>query len=267
MTDIQRAIRQHHNENFTISFDCASPFLATANGQVYMRTEVEDRRKWVYRMMASADDKKYAVDQRRYGDAVVADKIFETFTESPVSQRLKISDVCIYKDGIRKTDQELQGEKFNFQNPDHYHVVPDLNKIGKIGRTSWDSFSYALQMGHNVWSHINAVQEANRRYDSGFVPRMLVREKFDRITFRQVVDEIFATSDRDRAEALVDEHSKFWMDIPGSNGTTGKKTINSITAYQSLFEEVGTSTETCVDFHRDDSGIDEGKLDDLEMSI
>lgn len=267
MTDIQRAIRQHHNENFTISFDCASPFLATANGQVYMRTEVEDRRKWVYRMMASADDKKYAVDQRRYGDAVVADGIFEDFTESPVSRRLKISDVCIYKDGIRKTDQELQGEKFNFQNPDHYHVVPDLNKIGKIGRTSWDSFSYALQMGHNVWSHINAVQEANRRYDSGIVPRMLVREKFDRITFRQVVDEIFSTSDRVRAEALVDEHSKFWMDIPGSNGTTGKKTINSITAYQSLFEEVGAPAETCVDFRRDDSGIDEGKLDDLEMSI
>jgi len=47
--------------------------------------------------------------------------------------------------------------------------------------TSWDSFSYAIQMGHNVWSHINAVQEANRQYDAGVVPKMLVQEKFDRV--------------------------------------------------------------------------------------
>ena len=35
LTDIQRAVRKYHNSNFTISFDCASPFLATANGQLY----------------------------------------------------------------------------------------------------------------------------------------------------------------------------------------------------------------------------------------
>ena len=40
LTDIQRAIRKHHNENFTVTFDCASP-LCTANGQMYTghRTE------------------------------------------------------------------------------------------------------------------------------------------------------------------------------------------------------------------------------------
>jgi hypothetical protein len=50
-----------------------------------------------------------------------------------------MKDICIYKPG-------------------------DLNKVGKEGRTSWDSFSYALLMGHNVWLHIAAVQKANRRY-------------------------------------------------------------------------------------------------------
>ena len=30
LTDVQRAVRKYHNENFTITFDCASPFLATA---------------------------------------------------------------------------------------------------------------------------------------------------------------------------------------------------------------------------------------------
>ena len=59
--------------------------------------------------------------------------------------------------------------------------------------TSWDSFSYAIQMGHNVWSHINAVQEANRQYDNGVVPAMLVEEQFHRVYFRDVVEAIFAT--------------------------------------------------------------------------
>ena len=45
LTDIQRAVRKHHNENFTITFDCASPFLATANGQIYIQNETEDRTK------------------------------------------------------------------------------------------------------------------------------------------------------------------------------------------------------------------------------
>jgi hypothetical protein len=80
------------------------------------------------------------------------------------------------------------------------------------------------------------------------------------------VDEIFSTGDRGRAEALIEEHSKFWMAIPGSNGTTGKKTINSLTSYLNLFDEVKTTT-TSVDLCRDDSGIDESKLDSLEMSI
>ena len=33
-TDVQRAVRANYNPTLTISFDCASPFLATANGQV-----------------------------------------------------------------------------------------------------------------------------------------------------------------------------------------------------------------------------------------
>ena len=60
LTDIQRAVRKYHNENFTISFDCASPFLATANGQIYIQVETAPNTKWVYRMVPSADDKKYA---------------------------------------------------------------------------------------------------------------------------------------------------------------------------------------------------------------
>jgi hypothetical protein len=238
LTDIQRAVRKHHNENYTITFDCASPFLATANGQIYIQNETEDRSKWTYRMVPSVDNKKYATDSRLFRDAVLQDGIFKNFENSPITAELKVSDVCIYAPG-------------------------DLNKIGKEGKTSWDSFSYAIQMGHNVWSHINAVQEANRQYDSGRCPKMLVQERFDQLFFRNVVEEIFATDDKDKALALVDEHSRFWMAIPGTRGAIGKKTVNSSTHFNALFdveeaEDTDTQEDGCF------SEAEEHKLEELE---
>jgi hypothetical protein len=231
LTDIQRAVRKHHNENYMITFDCASPFLATANGQVYIQNETEDRSKWTYRMVPSVDDKKYATDTRGFRDAVLQDGVFKNFEDSPITDGLKISDICTYAPG-------------------------DLNKIGKEGKTSWDSFSYAIQMGHNVWSHINAVQEANRQYDNGIVPKMLVQETFDRVFFRDIVEEIFATDDKEKALALVDEHSRFWMAIPGTRGAIGKKTVNASTFFDNLFEVEESKEE--------DESLDESKLEELE---
>jgi hypothetical protein len=205
LTDIQRAIRKHHNENFTISFDCASPFLATANGQIYVQTEITDRGKWLYRMLPSVDDKKYATDTRPFQNAVIQDKFFQSFTTSPVMDQVPIKDICIYAPG-------------------------DLNKNGKEGRTSWDSFSYAIMMGHNVWQHLNSVQEANRQYDAGLCPEMLVQEAVgDRLFFKDVVDAIFAADNREDALAIIDYYSKFWIAIPGTRGAIGKKTINAST--------------------------------------
>jgi hypothetical protein len=56
---------------------------------------------------------------------------------------------------------------------------------------------------------------------------MLVQETFDRVYFRDVVDAIFATSDKGTALAIIDEFSKFWMSIIGTRGATGKKTVNA----------------------------------------
>jgi hypothetical protein len=53
LTVIQRAVRKYANPAFTISFDCASPFLATANGQVYYENTFEHDSKWSYRMAPS----------------------------------------------------------------------------------------------------------------------------------------------------------------------------------------------------------------------
>ena len=204
LTDLQRAIRKYHNDQFTISFDCASPFLATANGQIYIQTETEDRTKWVYRMVASADDKKYSTDRRLFKDAVIQDGIFENFQSSPVIDKVLIKDICIYGPN-------------------------DLNKLGKIGKTSWDSFSYAIMMGHNVWMHINAVQEANRQYDLGKIPAMLVDERINRVYYKDVVNEIFATSSKAKSEAIIEEYGRYWDTIIGTRGNTGKSIVNADT--------------------------------------
>jgi hypothetical protein len=112
-------------------------------------------------------------------------------------------------------------------------------------------------MGHNVWSHINAVQEANRQYDAGVIPKMLVDEKFDRILFRDVVEEIFSKTTQEESMDVIDSYSKFWMSIPGTRGAIGKKTVNSSTYFGALFdvEEPDDNVEET---------LDETKLEVLE---
>jgi len=196
LTDIQRAIRKYHNPNFSISYDCASPFLATANGQIYYQTETIDRKKWTYRMSAGADNKKYKKDTRLYKDAVVQDKCLPVFENSPIMDKIKINDICVYGPG-------------------------DLNKFGKSNKTSWDSFSYGIMMGHNIYLHLNAVQEANRQYDNGLCPDMLVYEQTHRKYFKDIVDDIFSTSSKGVALNMIEKYKVELNRIRGTRGTSG----------------------------------------------
>ena len=236
LTDIQRAVRHYHNANFTISFDCASPFLATANGQLYYQSSFPNRDKWCYRMAPTADDKKYATDSRSFRDAVLQDGIHQVFDDSPISSRLKISDVCVYRPG-------------------------DLNKNGKEGRTSWDSFSYALMMGHNVWHHINAVQTANELYDQGVKPGMLAGEHDSRFDFRNIVDDVFGQKDRQRSLDRIQYYERAFDLIIGTRGFTGKRLISARPMYNALFEIEDESDMT------DSDNLDSDKLDALEQSL
>ena len=240
LTDIQRAVRKYHNPNFTISFDCASPFLATANGQIYYNTDCTHDDKWSYKMKPSVDDKKYSTDNRMFIDAVLQDKLFEVFDNSPVMDHVQINDICIYKPG-------------------------DVNKIGKEGKTSWDSFSYAIQMAHNVWMHINAVQESNRQYDAGNIPAML-RHPLGHFNFRDLVDQIFSQKDRQKSLEIIDYYHNFWMNIKGTRGFTGKKQVNCHTNFNNLFEFptdfVDNNTDDAAQLDIED--LDTDLLDKLE---
>ena len=195
LTSIQRQIRKHINPNLTISFDCASPFIATAHGLVYTNAQHLNKR-WSVIMDKAPDNKALAESDIPFP------------FESEIGRRLNMGDICWYAPGM-------------------------LNKIGKEGKTSWDSFSYALMMGHNVYCHVVAVQRANQLTDierakarpnwklwskkkdsdksdeySDWVPRNILY--FDRF-----VEELFETKTLDEAFKMIDEATAFLSDLEG----------------------------------------------------
>ena len=213
LTQVQRQVRKHVNSNFTMSFDSASAFLSTANGLVYTHNLFTPKR-WSYIMEKAPDDKKMKG----------LDIPFPF--KSAIGDRLKMKDVCWYGEG-------------------------DLNKNGKEGATAWDSFSYCLMMGHNVYNHIRAVQIANDMNDiemikhqpdvkhwrktknsdttdefSDFVPRNI-------LYFNTLVEQVFTS---EKPMEVINNASGFLADIRGTRwarATGGGKGKNN---FSSLFE-------------------------------
>ena len=128
LTSIQRQLRKHDNPNITLSFDAASPFVNTAYGQTYTHNEFRAKR-FGYFMDRAFDNKD-----------MKGSKMPMPFAHSPIMSRLTVGDICVLGHG-------------------------DVNRNGKETTTSWDTLSYALYMGHSVYNHITAVQEANRLAD------------------------------------------------------------------------------------------------------
>jgi hypothetical protein len=218
-SDIQRAIRKYHNPNLTISFDCASPFFSAAKGLAYFNTSIVHNGKWSYSMEKTAENKNYATDTRKFRDAVLADGIHKLFTDSPVTDIMLLKDLC------------YRGQGF-------------IGQHGKETKTSWDTLSYTLLQSHNVYQHIAAVQEANRRYDSGMIPKMAMEEQFERTMFSELIDEIFSLKDRQKSLDLINKYDRFWLKFhSGSQGYGGKKTINALTMFNELFTEVSNEPE------------------------
>jgi hypothetical protein len=220
-TDIQRAIRKYHNPNLLITFDCASPFFSAAKGLAYFNNSFEHGKKWSYSMEKTAEKKSYATDTRKFSDACLADNIHTQFTDSPVTDKLIMKDLC------------YRGQGF-------------IGQHGKETKTSWDTLSYTLLQSHNVYQHIAAVQEANRRYETGIMPKM-VMNKFDNNHFGAIIDEIFSLKDRQKSIDLIKQHSNLWTQMQsGSQGISGKKTVNAMTMFDNLFEEVNTDESATI---------------------
>ena len=215
LTAIQRGVRKNHNENFTITFDCASPFLCTANGQFYTGHRLDHNGKWSYMMGDAFDDRQLATNTTPYDDYATQHcaQYGHTWMPTPLSEGLKVNDICCYAPG-------------------------DTNRMGTETKTSWDSFAYMLMMNHNTYTHINSVQAANRAYDAGDYPSMLVDNRFDRTEVKDVIARIFELDDKEKALKMIDDHEKLWMMVVGTRGAVGKKTVNTSAQFNSLFEAV-----------------------------
>jgi len=249
LTSIQRQLRKHINPELTISFDCASPFIATAHGLVYTNAQHSTKR-WSVIMDKAPDNKSLSGSDIPFP------------FESEIGRRLTMKDIAYYDLGVPKTQQELGVDvKFNHLNPEHYTVAPRLNKLGKIpNKTSWDSFAYALMMGHNVYCHIVAVQRANQLADiestrfkpdwrhwkklnakdstgdqfSDWVPRNI-------LYFNQFIEELFNTATKEEAFEMINQARPFLTSLEGAR-LQGGPAQNTFT---NLFdvEEVTTSEE------------------------
>ncbi len=251
LTQTQRQIRKHINEEITISFDCASPFIATAHGLVYTNAQHTNKR-WSVIMDKAPDNKSLAGTDIPFP------------FESETGRRLTMGDIAYYDLGVRKTDAELGGVKFDHLNPEHYHVVPRKNKLDKIpNKTSWDSFSYALMMGHNVECHIVAVQRAQQLMDiecTRFKPDWRMwgiegkkeKEYSDWVPnrilyFSTFVEDLFNTKTKAEAFEMIEQGLPFLRSLEGARlqGGPAQNTFNS------LFE-VEHKKQTEIDFANPD---------------
>jgi hypothetical protein len=67
---------------------------------------------------------------------------------------------------------------------------------------------------------------------------MLIDERFERIEFKKVVDEIFSLKDKQQSLDMIEKYTKFWMQVIGTRLNVGKKTVNATTKFGELFQEV-----------------------------
>ena len=242
LTLIQRQIRKHINEEITISFDCASPFIATAHGLVYTNAQHTPKR-WSVIMDKAPDNK-----------ALAGSDIPFPF-ESEIGRRLTVGDICHYAPGM-------------------------LNKIGKEGKTSWDSFSYALMMGHNVYCHIVAVQRAQQLMDieiaktkgkinwrhwkkvkssdmsdehSDWVPRNI-------LYFSSFVEDLFNTKTKAEAFEMIEKAGPFLRSLEGARLQGGP----AQNKFNSLFEVEEVTNQDEIDLANPDDemlrNLEEGAL-------
>lgn len=132
LTSIERILKKYDNPNINISFDAASPFVAAGGYALSYNYNYFKPDQLTYAMGRGIDDKEL----KKHRMAMPF--------QGPIMERLYTDDMCYMGPG-------------------------DLNKHGKEGKTSWDTTSYALVMAHNVYNHIQAVQEINRLADIEYV--------------------------------------------------------------------------------------------------
>lgn len=239
LTAVQRALRKHVNPNLMLTYDCASPFVATAYGLAYTQ-HVHSNDRFTYVMEKCVDDRGLS------GSAIPWP------WNSPIGERITMGDVCHYKPG-------------------------QANKTGKVAKTSWDTFSYSLIMAHNVYQHIESVQRANALADVAWQrnrpdPREWRRTKQrsqegqldlwvprNLIYVMELVDQVFTS---DEPMKLLDDCAALLAEFSGrKTRKSGAEAVHDV--FETVEDDIITDMAEAGDF---DDPNDE-RLVELEESV
>lgn len=178
LTILQRKMREVlDDKEFIISYDSATPFISTSKGCGFVENifSYKDMKARLERM---PDDRGYVGGGTGYdgnpGNMTLADWIKKKYghkTETEMSKLMTLADLCV------KTDP--------------------------TSKSSWRTFSYIMLMGHNTEWLIDAIQEANRRFDNNDT----ISVPLEFFQFADLVDEIFdlVTLPNEKTKEMQDE--------------------------------------------------------------
>jgi len=218
LTAIERAIKKYYNPNVNVSFDAASPFVAAGGYALAYNYNYYSPGKLTYAMSRGLDNKS------------LKGTSYAMPFGGPIMERLTTGDICVMGPG-------------------------DKNKHGKEGKTSWDTTSYALIMGHNVYNHIAAVQEINRLADIEIATKghhykdWTSKQKggsgdfvmMPIVLFASFVDHILNPATTN-ARDLLSEYSTQLNDISFS-----KENVRHMGKFDSLFDHDAIATSDSID--------------------
>lgn len=176
-TTIKRMLQKTVNPDINVSYDAASAFIMATKGQHYTNIELTNKK---FRAASSAviDDKRYAGSDMPLPNM------------SPIYDRLTAGDLCVHSHGVpdMQAMQAALAAKMNtgsnvfdfgdtvdindglhdkelLNDPSLWVQQGSMNKINKVGKTSWDVSSYLYVMAHNVYKTIETLQQSNQAVD------------------------------------------------------------------------------------------------------
>lgn len=188
LTSIERQLKKY-NPRINISFDAASPFVSAGGYALSYNYNYFTPNQLTYSMGRGLDNKD-----------LKGSKMAMPF-QGPIMERCTAGDICYLGHG-------------------------DLNRQGKVARSSWDSTTYAIIMAHNVYNHIQAVQEINRLADIEYATRKIhYTDWFKKhkkpisefvpnniLFFNAFVEEVFSR-DKEGAYALIKDYNDRLLEI------------------------------------------------------
>lgn len=232
LTAIERQLKKY-NPNINISFDAASPFVAAGGYALSYNYNYFNPDQLTYAMGRGLDNK-----------SLKGTKMGMPF-QGPIMERCYTGDICVMG-------------------------PTDVNKHGKIGNTSWDTTTYAIVMAHNVYNHIQAVQEINRLADieyairdihytdwakkktktpiSDFVPNNI-------LFFNSFVEELFSR-DAEGARKLLEDYA-------GHLNNISFKENKIVDSFHSLFDHSEIDAKKEID-GQDIAGLDSEDLINID---